>query len=62
MWMRGVSVASRARLAPEPGVRRGIDGNGDLLINSAGAQERAAFLPALDAARWYDPETREPVL
>jgi Biotin/lipoate A/B protein ligase family len=59
---KGIGRDYLARLVPEPGARRGIDGNGDLLINRGGAEERLALLPALDAASWYDPETREPVL
>jgi hypothetical protein len=52
-----------ARLPKEKaGVRRGIDGNGDLLLHHAGGAERVQLLPALQAAQWYDPATRLPRL
>jgi hypothetical protein len=46
------------------GERRGIDGNGDLLIHrhaQVGA-ERVPLLPGLIAAEWYDPRRRGPRL
>jgi hypothetical protein len=50
------------RLAPEQGVRRDIDDNGDLLLRRAGAPriERRALLPALAEPSWLDPETGGP--
>ncbi len=54
-----------ARLTPAEQLKRGIDGNGDLLthvIGQPGAAERSDFLAALAKAAWYDPETREPKL
>ncbi len=54
-----------ARLAPADGLKRGIDGNGDLLshaIGKPGAAERDDFLESLAKAAWYDAESREPKL
>jgi biotin-(acetyl-CoA carboxylase) ligase len=52
-----------ARLPKEKaGVRRGIDGNGDLLLHHTGSVERVPLLPALQEARWFDPATRLPRL
>lgn len=52
-----------ARLSPEKGARRGIDGNGDLMVHRAGKggkAERVELAPALAACGWLDPEAREP--
>ena len=52
-----------ARLSSEKGARRGIDGNGDLLVHRAGRSskaERLELVPALTICGWLDPETREP--
>jgi biotin/lipoate A/B protein ligase family protein len=51
-----------ARLAPEPGVRRDIDDNGDLLVRRMGKAdvERRPLVPALQEAAWLDPATRGP--
>jgi Biotin/lipoate A/B protein ligase family len=49
-----------ARLAPEPGVRRDIDENGDLLVRRAGKAERRPLLPALGVPSWLDPTTGGP--
>jgi biotin-(acetyl-CoA carboxylase) ligase len=51
-----------ARLAPEPGVRRDIDHNGDLLVHRVGkpAAERRRLIPALAAPAWLDPATGGP--
>lgn len=52
-----------ARLSPEKGTRRGIDGNGDLLVHrtgAAGAAERRGLIEPLRACGWIDPETGEP--
>ena len=54
-----------ARLSAQKGTRRGIDGNGDLMIHrtaKAGPAERRALLPALAACGWLDPDTREPLI
>ena len=50
------------RLAPEKGVRRDIDDNGDLLIRRMGKVqvERKKLLPALATPTWLDPDTRGP--
>jgi hypothetical protein len=52
------------RLAPEKGVRRDIDDNGDLLLRRVGktAVERLALLPALATQSWLDPATGGPRL
>ena len=50
------------RLPQEPGVRRDIDDNGDLLIrrvNKAGVA-RQKVLPRLEQAAWFDPATKGP--
>lgn len=46
------------------GERRGIDGNGDLLIHRHGqtGAERVPFLPKLVAAEWYEPKRKGPRL
>ncbi|NWG26327.1 MAG: hypothetical protein HXY30_18240 [Pseudorhodoplanes sp.] len=51
-----------ARLAPQSGVRRDIDENGDLLIRRMGRSEveRRALLPALMQPSWLDPKTGGP--
>jgi hypothetical protein len=46
-------------------IRRGIDGNGDLLVrklNAIGEAERRALAPALARPQWLDPETGNPLL
>jgi biotin-(acetyl-CoA carboxylase) ligase len=50
------------RLAPERGLRREIDANGDLLARRAAAAEveRRALMPALAAPSWLDPATGGP--
>ena len=53
-----------ARLSPEKGARRGIDGNGDLLVHrlgKTGAAERRPLVPALEACGWLDRQTMEPL-
>src|SRR5215813_11042006 len=47
-------------LPTEPGVRRDIDENGDLLVRRNGMVERRPLLPKLAAAAWLDPQTRGP--
>ena len=52
-----------ARLPDEKAIRRGIDGNGDLLLRRlrAGAEaERQSLLAALAKPQWLDPETGDP--
>jgi hypothetical protein len=51
-----------ARLAPEKGVRRDIDVNGDLLVRRMGEAdaERRRLVPALAAPSWLDPATGGP--
>ena len=45
------------------GQRRGIDVNGDLLVNAAkGQPERRSLLEGLAKVSWYDPEYRAPKL
>lgn len=53
-----------ARLAPEKGVRRDIDDNGDLLMRrvSKTAVERRSLLSALAKPSWLDPATGGPRL
>ncbi len=50
------------RLAPEKGVRRDIDDNGDLLVRRMGSTEveRRALAPALAVPSWLDPHTGGP--
>ncbi|HZO46657.1 MAG TPA: biotin/lipoate--protein ligase family protein [Xanthobacteraceae bacterium] len=50
------------RLAPESGVRRSIDENGDLLVKSITATEpvRHSLVDALSQVSWLDPATRGP--
>jgi hypothetical protein len=51
-----------ARLAPEKGVRRDIDENGDLLMRFIGKAdaERKLLATALAKPSWLDPKTRGP--
>ena len=44
----------------EEGLSRSIAENGDLLERRGGTVEHRAFLPALRAAQWYDPQTKAP--
>lgn len=69
LWQeRGFKAVARdylSRLPVEAGLRRGIDGNGDLLSRRDGETAppaRTALLLALAAEHWYDPDTREPRL
>lgn len=65
---KGFSAIGRDFLARMPGekaIRRGIDGNGDLLLRrlSAGAAaERQPLVAALEKPQWLDPETGDPWL
>jgi hypothetical protein len=51
-----------ARLRPESGARRDIDGNGDLVIRRVAKAnvERRRLVPALAIPSWLDPNTRGP--
>jgi hypothetical protein len=51
-----------SRLAPEAGLRRDIDDNGDLLVRRAGKPdtERHPLVAALATSDWLDPATRGP--
>jgi biotin-(acetyl-CoA carboxylase) ligase len=52
-----------ARLQPAPGVRRGLDANGDLLLRRLSAinsVERSSLTAALATPQWLDPATNEP--
>jgi hypothetical protein len=51
-----------SRLAPEKGMRRDLDGNGDLLVRSVDRVERRPLLPALATPSWLDPATGSPLL
>ncbi len=62
---RGFAEVARnylARLAPESGVRREIDDNGDLLVQriGTGLTERHALLAMLSKPSWLDPKTGGP--
>jgi len=51
-----------ARLAPEKGVRRDLEANGDLLVRRIGTRdlERRSLVDALAHPSWLDPETGGP--
>jgi hypothetical protein len=51
-----------ARLAPESGLRRDLDENGDLLLRRVGKAEveRRKLVPALVTPSWLDPNTGGP--
>lgn len=66
---QGFAAVARSylpRLAPdtEPGIRRDIDDNGDLLLRRVGQAhpERRLLVPALAAPSWLDPATGGPRL
>ena len=66
---RGFEVIARDYLdrlpARKAGERRGIDGNGDLLVRTPagkGPPERSGLVEALARAAWYDPQARGPKL
>lgn len=62
---QGFGAVERAyvsHLPTEPGMRREIDENGDLLVRRMDAVERRALVPALAALSWFDPETGAPRL
>jgi hypothetical protein len=50
-----------ARLAPESGVQRRIDDNGDLLVRRVATEPvRHSLVDALSRVAWFDPETGGP--
>jgi hypothetical protein len=53
-----------SRVAPEKGVQRDIDDNGDLLVRRVGKKvvERRPLMPALATPSWLDRATGEPLL
>jgi biotin-(acetyl-CoA carboxylase) ligase len=62
---RGFAAVAKeylTRLAPESGIRRDIDDNGNLLVRRMGKTdaERRSLLTALLKPSWLDPETRGP--
>jgi hypothetical protein len=59
---KAVAMPYLARLAPEKGVRRDLDDNGDLLVRQMAARdvERKALLPLLAKPSWLDPKTGGP--
>jgi hypothetical protein len=59
---REVATRYVQRLAPEKGVRREIDHNGDLLVRriTSEAVERRPLIPALASPSWLDPATGAP--
>jgi hypothetical protein len=59
----GFATVARSYLELMPrgeGLSRSIAENGDLLERRGSTVERRAFLPALEAAQWYDPQTKAP--
>ena len=50
------------RMSRDPGLRRQIDGNGDLLVRRAGETDamRLKLLPRLGQPEWFDPAARGP--
>src|SRR5437773_4385810 len=66
---RGFETIARDYLdrlsARREGERRGIDGNGDLLVRTPagkGPPQRSRLVEALGRAAWYDPQARGPKL
>lgn len=60
---RGFAAVAKTYLERLPrieGVSRSIAPDGDLLVRQFGQTERRAFLPALQAAEWYDRQTKAP--
>jgi biotin-(acetyl-CoA carboxylase) ligase len=54
-----------ARLVADKSARRGIDGNGDLIVHRIGkdgAAERRPIVEALATCGWLDPATGEPLI
>ena len=60
---RAVARTYLARLTEaEPGVVRGLDANGDLLLRRGDATRRVPLAPGLDGADWFDADRGEPRL
>jgi hypothetical protein len=59
---KAVADSYLARLPKQSGGRRGIDGNGDLLIHGGEGLERVPLLDALREPAWFDPATLMPRL
>jgi len=63
---RGFKAVARTYLERLPGddasLRRGLDVNGDLLVDSPAGLVRTPLLDALALPAWYDPESRMPCL
>ncbi len=59
---RAVGEDFLTRMPEEKAIRRGIDGNGDLLIRRLAAVERQSLMTALAGPQWRDPETGDPWL
>ena len=59
-----VAESYLSRLAPEKGVRRNIDDNGDLVLRRVDltVSERRSLVPALATPSWLDPATGGPRL
>ena len=59
-----VASSYLSRVAPEKGVRRDIDDNGDLLVRRVDKTvvERRPLLPALATPSWLDPAIEGPRL
>jgi hypothetical protein len=53
-----------SRVAPEKGMHRDIDDNGDLLVRRVDKKvvERRPLVPALATPSWLDPATGGPLL
>jgi hypothetical protein len=50
------------RVAPEQGVRRGVEPDGDLIVKRQTGEQRRSFVEALGRVDWYDAERGEPKL
>jgi hypothetical protein len=65
-WQQdGFAAVARSylmRLAPEKGLHRALDDNGDLLSRGEGATARRQLIPALAQPSWLDPATGGPRL
>ncbi len=56
----GVARSYLELMPREEGLSRSIAENGDLLERRGGKVARRGFLAALEAAQWYDPQTKAP--
>ncbi len=59
---KAVADTYLARLPRDLAGRRGMDGNGDLLVHGKGGLERTPLMPALVEAEWLDRRTGLPRL